>query len=191
MHVVARVRLFLVRHPWVWWAAIAVVAIVVGVSVGGAVRRLDEERRSWGEPRQVWVAMADTAPGEPIVADARTYPVSMVPAGALDAPPAGAARQRIAAGEVIVADDVTTTGTPGLIPPGWVAVPVAQRSPVAHVGDEVAAFADGRHLADGVVVAVDADQVVVAIPAESAPAVTQAVPGGAVVVGLVGPPDGT
>lgn len=190
MHVVARVRLFLVRHPSVWWASIALVAIVVGIGVGGAVRRLDDERRSWGEPRQVWVATADAAPGEPVVAEARAYPAAMVPADALDAPPAGAARQRIATGEVIVATDVSTTGTPGLIPPGWVAVPVSQRASVAHVGDAVAVFADGRHLADGVVVAVDADQVVVAVPAESAPDVTQAVPGGAVVVGLVGPPPG-
>ena len=186
MHVVARLRLLLVRHPWVWWAAVAVAAAVVAAAVSGAVRRLDDERRSWGERREVWVATVAVAPGEALVAEARSYPLAMIPADAVREPPTGMARQPVAAGEVLVTDDVVANGTPGLVPPGWVAVPVAQRATVARVGDAVAAFADGQRLGDGIVVAVDAEQVVVAVPEGAAPAVTRAVPGGAVVVGLLG-----
>jgi hypothetical protein len=87
---------------------------------------------------------------------------------------------------VLVAADVDVAGTAGLVPPGWVAVPVPQRSAVLAIGDAVAAFANGTRLADGIVVARDDEQVVVAVPPETAPGVAQAVPGGALVVGLVG-----
>ena len=48
MHVVTRLRLLLVRRPWIWWVAVAVAAAVVGIGVAGGLRRLDGERRSWG-----------------------------------------------------------------------------------------------------------------------------------------------
>jgi len=189
MHVVTRVRLLLVRRPWVWWSAVGLTAVVVGIAVSGAVRRLDEQRRAWGERRTVWVASATVAPGETLLAEARTYPVAMIPAAAVtELPAAAVARQRVAAGEVVVGDDVTPAGTPGLVPRGWVAVPIPQRSAVARVGDAVAAFADGRRLADGVVVATGEEHVVVAVPADAAAAVAQAVPGGAVVIGLLAAP---
>lgn len=192
MHAVARLRLLLVRHPWVWWVAVAATAAVIGVSVAGAVRRLDGQRRSWGETRTVWVATAAAAPGEPLVVETRSYPAAMVSAAAVTDEPIGAlARQRVAVGEVVVTEDLDVGGTPGLVPAGWVAVPVAQRAAVVRVGDAVAAFADGRRLADGVVVAVDQEQVVVAVDAGVAADVARAVPGGAVVIGLVGPPDTT
>ena len=188
MHLLARLRLLLVRHPWVWWAAVVVAAVVIGVAVGGAVRRLDDERGAWGERRDVWVTTAAAAPGDPVVAERRSYPLAVVPADAVTERPTGVAHQRLAAGEVLVAADVVATGVPGLVPPGWVGVPVAQRASVAGVGDAVTAFADGRRLGDGIVVAADAEQVVIAVPADAAAAVAQAVPGGAVVVGLLGEP---
>jgi hypothetical protein len=192
MHVVTRLRLLLVRRPWIWWVAVAAAAAVVGIGVAGALRRLDGERRSWGEARTVWVAAGAVAPGDPLVVEARSYPVAVVPRDAVTQAPNGAvARQRVAAGEVVVVADVSVTGPPGLVPAGWVAVPVAQRATVARVGDAVAAFADGQRLADGVVIAVDEEQVVVAVAPEVAADVSRAVPGGAVVIGLVGPPDPT
>ena len=80
----------------------------------------------------------------------------MVPADAVTEVDAGAiARQRIAAGEVIVSHDVSPSGAPqSLIPDGWLAVAVAE--PVAsgaRVGDEVTVSAGGVVVAaEGVVV---------------------------------------
>lgn len=188
MHVVSRLRLVLVRRPWIWWLAVVVTAALAASAVASSVRRLDETRRSWGEQATVWVASSAASPGEALQVEGRTWPRAMIPPDAVTTAPLEAiARQHIGPGEVIVTGDVATGGLPGLVPPGWVAVPVAQRSSVAHAGDAVAAYPDGQHLADGVVVAVGDDQVVVAVPADAAPAVTQAIPGGAVVIGLVGP----
>ena len=88
MHVVTRLRLLLVRRPWVWWSAVAVTALVVGVAVSGAVRRLDEQRRSWGERRTVWVAAEAAEPGGPLVTEARSYPVALIPDDAVTDRPA-------------------------------------------------------------------------------------------------------
>ena len=87
---------------------------------------------------------------------------------------------------MLVDGDVTTIGPAGLVPPGDVAIPIPQRASTVHVGDDVATFADGRRLADGTVVVVDDEQAVVAVAAEDAAAVAQAVPGGAVVIGVIG-----
>jgi len=187
MRLLARLRMQLARHPSLWWLAVGSVAVIVGVGIAGAVRSLEHQRNSWGERRAVWVAVDAAEPGEALHAEARDYPVAVVPADAAADVPAGAtARQRVGAGEVVVRVDVDVGGTPGLVPAGWVAVPIAQRASVARVGDAVAAFANGVRLADGVVVARDEEQVVVAVPPEAAAAVAQAVPGGGVIVGLVG-----
>src|SRR3954454_14265236 len=187
MRLLARVRMQLARHPSLWWLAVGSVAVIVGIGVAGALRRLERQRDSWGERRSVWVAVDAAEPGDALHAEAREFPVAVVPADAVTDVPAGAtARQRVAAGEIVVRVDVDVGGTPGLVPAGWVAVPIAQRDSVARVGDGVAAFANGDRLADGVVVARDDEQVVVAVPPEAAAALAQAVPGGGVVVGLVG-----
>jgi hypothetical protein len=136
----------------------------------------------------VWVATSAAAPGEPLVVEARDYPLAVVPAGALERAPVGAvARQHVAAGEVIVSADADPLGTAGLIPAGWVAVPVPQRGSSLVAGDAVATFANGQRLGDGVVVGRDDEQVLVAVPIDVAAAVTQATPGGTVIVGLLGP----
>ena len=188
MHLLARLRLQLARHPSVWWSVVALVAIVVALVVAGALRGVEQQRRAWGSRRTVWVATSAAVPGEPLLAEARDYPLAVVPAGALDRAPVDAvARQHVAAGEVLVAADIDLLGTAGLIPTGWVAVPVPQRASAVVVGDAVATFANGQRLGDGVVVGRDDEQVLVAVPADIAAAVTQATPGGTVVIGLLGP----
>jgi hypothetical protein len=122
MHVGARLRLLLVRHPWVWWVAVAVAAAVVAVAVNGAVRRLDDERRSWGERREVWVATVAVAPGEALVAEARSYPLAMIPANALREPPTGVARQRVGAGEVVAVPEGAAPAVTRAVPGGAVVV---------------------------------------------------------------------
>ena len=96
----------------------------------------------------------------------------MVPAGAVsDLPSTATARQRIAAGEIVMAHDVAADRRPAaLIPDGWHAVPVAERVPSgAAIGDEVTAASGGVVLAgDGVVVGLLAEGVLVAVPADVA-----------------------
>jgi hypothetical protein len=87
------------------------------------------------------------------------------------------ARQRVGAGEIVMAHDVSATPGPrALIPDGWRAVPVAELVPLgAAVGDEVTAASGGVVLADdGVVVAELADGVLVAVPADVAAQVAHA-----------------
>src|SRR5262249_36966153 len=138
MWVLARLRLQLARHPSLWWMAVGTVALVVAIAVAGSVRRLEQQRHSWGARRTVWVAVDGAAAGEAVRGEARDYPVALVPADAVDRDPGEAtARQSIAPGEVLVDGDVVTGGTPALVPPGWIGVPVAQRASVVRTGDAV------------------------------------------------------
>jgi hypothetical protein len=188
MRLLPRARTLLARHPVVWWAVVVALGVISGVSTAGALGRVDAARRSWGAGRAVWVASAAVAPGDPLVAERHVYPVAVVPASAVTSSPAGsAARERVAAGEVIVAADVDATGLAGLIPPGSVAIAVATASPQLHPGDGVAVFANGVRLADGMVVAVSSEQVVVAVPASAAAELAVAVPTNAVVLALLPP----
>jgi hypothetical protein len=95
------------------------------------------------------------------------------------------ARQRIAAGEIVVAHDVSPNAAPqSLIPAGWLAVAVAE--PVASgatVGDAVSVATGGIVVApDGLVVAVVGEALLVAVPADEAAQVAQAASTGDVAV---------
>jgi SAF domain len=180
MNLVARVRHVLARRPWLYWLGVLLLAAIAGLVVADAAAGVNAARRSWGVTRPVVVAVADVAPGEALgsVTDVRPRPEPMVPAEAVSHLPAGAtARQRIAAGEIVTAHDVTATAGPqALIPDGWRAVPVAEPVPSgAAVGDEVAVASGGIVVAgDGVIVATLADGVLVAVPADVAAQVAQA-----------------
>jgi hypothetical protein len=180
MNPVARVRHVLARRPWLYWLAVLVLAATAGLVVADAAAGVEAARRSWGTTRPVVVAAVDVAPGQ-LLADhveVRTRPEPMVPAGAVsELPPMATARQRVGAGEIVTAHDVSATPGPrALIPDGWRAVPVAELVPLgAAVGDEVTAASGGVVLADdGVVVAELADGVLVAVPADVAAQVAHA-----------------
>jgi len=90
---------------------------------------------------------------------------------------------------MLVGHDIAATAGPqALIPPGWQAVAVAE--PVATgaaVGDRVVAAGGGIVLApSGVVVAVLAEGVLVAVPSADAPAVAQAATTGELTLLLLG-----
>jgi hypothetical protein len=189
MQLMPRIRSTLARHPLLWWLAVAVVAGTGAMIAAGALRGVDEARRSWGETTEVWVATAAAAPGEPLSLERRSYPVAVVPPGAVRSSPAGAVASRnVELGEVIVASDVNPGGVAGLVPPGSVAIAVPTRAPQLRIGDGVAAFASGERLADGIVVDVTEEQVVLAIPSGAASALALAVPGNAVVLALLPAP---
>jgi len=180
MNPLVRVRLVLARRPSLYWLAVAAVAAVAGVVVSEAVAAVDDARREWGRDRPVLIAARDAVPGEPLTAMATgaTRPGPMVPPAALAEPPAGAVlRQHVAAGEILVGPDVVAPGGPvALIPAGWLAVPLAEAVPTgAAVGDHVLVASGGVVLAaEGLVVGVLSDGLLVAVPGDDAPMVAAA-----------------
>ena len=185
MHVLARIRLTVARHPWVYWLVISAVAGAVALGAGRAMAGVDAARRSWGEQMEVWVASTAIEPGQPIRADRHQVPRAVAPASAVNVSPADSvARQHIAPGEIITDDDVAARGPAGLIPDGWLAfaVPAA----VAHFapGDRVRAYSGDQFVAAGVVVDRGESELMVAIPVEAAPAMTTALLANTVTIAL-------
>ena len=188
MSIAARLRLALARSPWLYWAIVAVLA-----GDRRAVRDARRQRRRDGPP----VVGRDTTrcrrppavePGgrSRRSAEPRQLPAPMVPADAVTELATDAvARQRIAAGEVIVTHDVVAHAAPqSLIPQHWLAVAIAE--PVAsgaRVGDGVTVTAGGVVIAaEGVVVGLAGEALLVAVPADEAPQVAHAASTGDVAV---------
>ena len=176
----ARVRQLLARSPWILWAVIGALALAAAALAARAMARVDDARAAWGDTRAVLVATADIEPGAALAGVTRLeeMPSPLVPASAInDIDAATTARQAIAAGEVVVAQDVAARAAPqALIPDGWLAVAVAERVATgARTGDVVAVASGGVVLAlQGVVVGADAASVLVAVPADEAAQVAQA-----------------
>ena len=185
MHVLAWVRLMVARHPWTYWFVIAVVAGAVGLGTARALAGVDAARRSWGEPEPVWMASAAIEPGQPVVANRREVPRAVVPAGAVSVPPNDAvARQRIGPGEIITDNDVAAGGSAGLVPDGWVAFAVPAAVEHFATGDHLSVFSGDQLVATGLVVDHGESELMVAIPAEAAPAMATALLADAVTLGL-------
>jgi hypothetical protein len=188
MSIAARLRLGLARSPWLYWAIVGVLAGTAGLLVMRAASGVDAARQSWGETRLVFVAGQAIEPGGPLDGSVsrREMPAPVVPVDAVTELDADAvARQRIAAGEIVVAHDVSPAAAPqSLIPNGWLAVAVAE--PVASgaaVGDNVAVATGGIVVAtDGLVVGVVGEALLVAVPADEAAQVAQAASTGEVAV---------
>lgn len=185
MHQLAWLRLMVARHPWAYWLVIAVLAGVTGVSAERAVAGVDSARRSWGEQQTVWVTAVDIEPGQPIIADRRDVPRAVVPDAAVAAVPSGAiARQRVAAGEIITDGDVSAHGTAALVPDGWVAFAVPASVDHFAVGDHLDVYSADQRVGAGLVIDVGDAELMVAIPADSAPAMSAALLANAVTLGL-------
>lgn len=173
-------RRFLVRHPWVHWAFVALVVVGSAASMLQRSDRVDRAREAWGAQRAVWVAVVDHAPGDPLVVERRDLPAAMLPAGAVAADgtaPQRWARGAIGAGEVVHdVDVVAADGPQALTPDGWLGVPVVE-SPAsgALIGDRVHVVSDGVVVSsEAIVVGHHDDVTVVAVPAEVAPLVPAA-----------------
>ena len=175
MHLLAAVRLMVARHPWIYWLAIAIVAAVVACGAASSLARVDAARRSWGQQSRVWMTTSAIEPGQPIAAGARDVPVAVVPAGAVRENPAGTiARQRMGPGEIVTSDDVSTTGSAGLIPADWVAFAVPVPGEHFATGDHLEVYSGDRLVAAGVVVDESDSDLMVAIPAAAAPTMSAA-----------------
>lgn len=184
MNVAATVRRFLARRPWVYWLVVVALAAFVGAGVVRQSRSVEEARRRWDTVRSVVVATDDHEPGAPVTErTTRTVdlPIGAVPPSALERLSGDArARQRIAAGEIVVEVDVTLGPGPAAgADPGTLVVPVVD--PLARdlpTGQLVVVAADGIVLADTAqVVAVRDDVAYVAVPPPAAPAIAAAARG--------------
>lgn len=175
MHVVARGRQFLARHPSVHWLAVAACAALAAWTVHHRVAAIDAERDAWGSARTVLVAEAALAPGEPLEPDSfrsTEVPVAVAPDTAVADLPAGARLHRpVGAGEILVADDLTAAVGPagraevGTVVVGFAAPDGTARADGAAIGSAVRIVADGVVLAtDGVVVDRIGSTVFVAVP---------------------------
>lgn len=181
MHVVARGRQFLARHPSAYWFAVAVCGALAAWTIHQRLAAIDDERAAWGTARTVLVATAPLAPGDELDSVRPVeVPDAVAPPRAVSELPDGARLyQRVGAGEIIVDDDLTTApGPAGRARAGTVVVGVAAPeggADGAGIGLSVRIVADGIVLADGATI-VDriGSRVFVAVPAADGPAVAAA-----------------
>jgi hypothetical protein len=185
MHLLARVRLALARHPWAYWVVIAVVAGAVSLGAAGAMASVESQRRSWGEQQTVWVASAAIEPGQPIRAHRREVPRAVVPTDAVGVAPGDAiARQRIGVGEIITNVDLAGRGPASLIPDGWVAFAVTAAVEHFAPGDHLRVYWGDRFVAAGMVIDHDDSKLMVAIPIDAAPTMATALLADSVTIAL-------
>lgn len=157
--------------------------IVAAASTGALLADVASTSAALGRTVRVAVAIAPLAPGDTVSAATvvlRSLPAGAVPATALVAIPVDAAlRQHVSSGEVLTAADLAKEGAH--LPEGWRSVAIAGRGafPPLDTGARVDVIAGAVVLAAGAVVVGIADGgVVVAVPAESAPAVATAAAAG-------------
>ena len=185
MHQLAWIRLMVARHPWVYWLTIAGLASLVALGAQRAVAGVDAQRRSWGQQQSVWMTTTAIEPGQVIAADRNEVPAAVVPVDAADEVHAGmVARQHIGAGEIVTKGDITAAGAAGLIPTGWSAFAVPASVEHFATGDHVGVYAGDQYLSPGFVVATGESDLMVAVPAESAPALAASLLANAVTLAL-------
>lgn len=173
MHLAARLRWTLARHPILYWLLVGSVGLVVTSSVRRAVDGATTARDRWGTSVVAYVTAGFVERGSTVIAEARDVPLAMLPDGALvDAPPPGAvAAHDLAAGDILDSTDVATSGA---VPATWVVLSVSTPAPGLVAGDTVAVLGAGALLCDGTVVAVgpategDAPSIEVAMPGDCA-----------------------
>ena len=189
MHQLAWIRLMIARHPWTYWLVVIMLAGAAGLSAARAMARVDSARRSWGQQQSVWTAAAAIEPGEPITAERVEVPRAVVPPSAvIEAPRGVIARQRLGVGEIITESDVSASGTAALVPDGWVAFVVPASVEHFAVDDHVNVYSVDHLVATGLLVAVGESELMVAIPAVSAPTLSAALLADAVTLALTSTP---
>jgi Flp pilus assembly protein CpaB len=133
------------RRPLVYWGVVGVLVVVTVVGVTRQSERRQQLAESYGELREVPVAVALIRPGEPLGAEAvrrELRPTGSVPPGAVAEIVGGAvAAAAIYPGEVIHAERVVGSGggLSGRLAAGTaaVSVPASYGFPAVHPGDRV------------------------------------------------------
>jgi Flp pilus assembly protein CpaB len=204
-----RPGLLLRRRPRLRLALVGALALVVGLSVGDALRQAERAEAAWGVPRMVVVVTGALAPGD-LVTDAHTdrlaRPAAVVPAGAITVVPDGArVAAAVGAGEILLDRHLAPAGTTALtarLPRGTRAIGIPSEpgtTPPLEVGDTVDVLValapetagsgpPGFALAEAaVVIHVAEAAVTVAVPTADAPRVAVALAQGAVTLALAPP----
>lgn len=155
MHLAARLRWTLARHPSLYWLLVGTVALIVTTSVRSASESAQTARDHWGTSVVAYVTETFIARGDTVVAAAHDVPLALLPDGALvDAPPPGAvAAHDLAAGDVLDTTDIAAADS---IPSAWVVLSVSTPAPRLVAGDRVAVLGAGALLCDGMVTAIAA-----------------------------------
>jgi hypothetical protein len=178
MHPVVRARVFLARHPWWYWLAVAALAVAIAAIARDRLAEVDRTREEWGSSRAVIVAEGDHEPGDELHVSTVEVPAAAVPPSALEnLPPDVRLRQRVAAGEVLVATDIADSDGPAArAGPGTVVVGVVDpAAPVDVIGVAVRIAAECVVLAErGTIVEINGEVVYVAVDAASGPMVAAA-----------------
>lgn len=184
MLLVSRLRLAMARRPWIYWLFVACCAALIWSLLASAQRGLDRERQRWGTTQRVFVATVDLAIGDRVQAEARDYPLAMLPQSAIAVLPDGTlAARSISAGEVIVEAAVGDDPDSGL-PHDWVTFAVDRgHTPTLSAYDPVALFGLGERWCDGLVVGLADDVVDIAVPPSCAGAISSQVAAGELVIG--------
>ena len=193
-------------HPAIRWLALAALLTVAVTVVHRTTASAADERHQWGATRTVAVANHRIAMGSTINGadvESRSWPIAMVPAGAVQTVPSDrTVTATIEAGEAVLVSRLAPDGVHGmvaLVPDGWraLAVPVAPTVLTLTIGDHVdliAGFDVGNAnpdrspslvvARDAIVVAVDEQRVTVAVPDSDAERVAFAIVAGTVVPAL-------
>lgn len=174
----ARARRFSARHSrWYWPTTTALAALVV-LGVQRRVTELEHAKDDWDASVTVWVATHDLDVGEPVHDNVHSIqmPRAAAPPSALTQPK-GTLRQAVDAGAPITEIDVAArTDDLALVPDGWAAVAVVEEvGSGATVGDIVDVTTEGVTIVDrAVVVGTVGDAILLAVPANAAPALSAA-----------------
>ncbi len=184
---ISRMRIFVARHPRVYWLVVAALAATAAITVDHRLDRVAEARAAWGASRAVLVAVRDIEPGGDVdhrSVETRVLPVAALPGDAIDAAPPGAvALHRIVVGEVVLGHHlVPGTGAAGRLPAGTsgILVPAPASGLPLTIGDVVDVVAIDDPLgtngtgagsviaADGLVIGTTEGAVVVAVADDEA-----------------------
>ena len=199
---ISRARVFLARHPAVYWILVGALAVAAALAVDQRLDGVTEARAAWGTSRSVLVAVRDIEPGaslDPRSVVSRVLPVAALADNAIDAVPAGAvALHRIVAGEVVLGHHVAPgTGAAGRLPAGMsgILIPASASGlplelgdlvDVVAIDDPLGAEADGGGsvlAANALVIGATDDALVVAVDdGDAAAAAAAAASGRAVLV---------
>lgn len=192
-----RLRFLFARYPWLYWSAVGLVCVVATAVVMALVGRATASARSLGRTVSVPVAARPLALGA-VVEDGdvrwRLLPTSVLPEAPVEGSPVGRTLVvPVVAGEVLVTAKFAPDGLSGvaaLLPAGAraLAVPVAAANPSVQRGDRVDLLAESDVIArDAVVLDVGDEVVTVAVVADEAPRVAEALSTGVVTVALASP----
>ncbi|HVF74796.1 MAG TPA: SAF domain-containing protein [Acidimicrobiales bacterium] len=192
-----RIRLLFARRPWLYWAVVAVVCLLVTMAVTAMVRHATASARSLGRLVAVPVAARPLALGAVVGEEDvswREVPAGVLPGAPVEPSPVGrTVVVPVLDGEVLLAAKFAPAGLSGvaaLLPAGAraLAVPVVAANPSVQRGDRVDLLADSEVIAaDAVVLDVNDEVVTIAVVADEAPRVAHALSTGVVTLSLASP----